>query len=71
MLFIKRIYKFTFLYAAFIIFVLKLNFNNFLKLIIDYRKFNNININKKIWSVAKMFHKLNLPPELFNFLRSL
>ena len=42
MLFIKRIRKFIFLYAVFIIFILKLDFNNFLKPVIDYRKFNNI-----------------------------
>ena len=42
MLFIKRIRKFTFLYAVFIIFVFKLNFNDFLRLVIDYRGFNDI-----------------------------
>ena len=42
MLFIKRIRKFIFLYAVFIIFIFKLNFNDFLKPVIDYRKFNNI-----------------------------
>ena len=44
MLFIKRIRKSTFLYTALIIFVLKLNFNNFLKPVINYRKLNNITI---------------------------
>ena len=44
MLSIKRIYKFTFLYAAFIIFILKLNLNNLLKPVIDYYKFNDITI---------------------------
>ena len=42
MLFIKRIRKFNFLYAVFIMFVLKLNLNDFLKPVIDYRKLNNI-----------------------------
>ena len=42
MLSIKRIRKFTFLYTAFIIFVLKLNLNDFLKPVIDYYKLNDI-----------------------------
>ena len=42
MLFIKRIRKFTFLYAAFIMFILKLNLNDFLKPVIDYYKLNDI-----------------------------
>ena len=42
MLFIKRIRRFTFLYTAFIIFVLKPNLNDFLKPVIDYRRFNDI-----------------------------
>ena len=42
MLFIKRIYKFIFLYAAFIIFILKPDFNDFLKFIIDYYRLNDI-----------------------------
>ena len=42
MLFIKRIRKFIFLYAVFIIFILKLDFNNFLKPVIDYRRLNDI-----------------------------
>ena len=42
MLFIKRIRKFTFLYAVFIIFVLKLNLNDFLKPVINYYKLNDI-----------------------------
>ena len=42
MLFIKRIRKFTFLYTASIIFILKPNLNNPLKPVIDYYKFNDI-----------------------------